>query len=66
TRVNSLRKDGYESITAVNFNGSLGKLLAGDTVYITLGNNGNDGNGSHDIYDAFDACIIDFQLLREP
>jgi hypothetical protein len=66
TRVDSLRKDGFESLTASDFDGSLGKLSAGDTVYITLGNNGDDGNGNHDIYDAFDACIIDFQLLREP
>lgn len=66
TRVDSLRKDGFESLTASDFDGSLGKLSAGDTIYITLGNNGEDGNGNDDIYDAFDACIIDFQLLREP
>lgn len=66
SRVDSLRKDGFESLTATNFDGSLGNLSEGDTVYITLGNNGDDGNGNHDIYDAFDACLIDFQLMREP
>lgn len=64
-RVGTLRKDGFESLTAADFNGSLGKLSAGDTIYVTVGNNGDDGQGSHDVYDAFDACTIDFQLVRE-
>jgi hypothetical protein len=64
-RVTSLRKDGFESLTASDFNGSLGQLSAGDTIYVTLGNNGDDGQGSHDVYDAFDACLIDFQLVTE-
>lgn len=64
-RVSAFRKDGFESLTASDFNGSLGKLSAGDTIYVTVGNNGDDGQGSHDVYDAFDACTIDFQLLRQ-
>jgi hypothetical protein len=64
TLVAALRKDGFESLTATDFNGSLGTLSAGDTVYVTLGNNGDDGHGSHEVYDAFDACVIDFQLVR--
>ena len=66
TRLGTLGKDGFHSLTASNFNGSLGTLSAGDTVYVTLGNNGDDGHGGRDSYDDFDACIIDFQLLREP
>lgn len=64
TPVVELKADGFESLTASSFNGNLGKLSAGDTVYIALGNNGDDGQGSHETYDAFDACIIDFQLVR--
>ena len=66
TRVAALGKDGFKSLTASDFNGSLGILSAGDTVYVTLGNNGDDGHGGRDSYDDFDACIIDFQLVREP
>ena len=53
----ALSKDGFNSLTAANFNGSLGNLIVGDTVYITLGDN-NDPNN--------DAGVIDFQLERGP
>lgn len=63
--LSSLSKNGFQSLAATDFNGSLGTLAAGDTVYVTLGCNGNDDIDGSDIYDAFDACIIDFQLVRE-
>lgn len=66
TRLPSLGKQDFESLEATPFDGSLGKLVAGDTVYIALGNNGDDGQGSNEIYDAYDACVIDFQLVRGP
>ena len=66
TRVTALGKDGFKSLTASDFNGSLGTLSAGDTVYVALGGNGDDGHGGGEIYDAFDACVIDFQLVRIP
>jgi len=55
--IGALSKDGFQSLTASNFDGSLGTLSAGDTVYVTIGNNGNDVN---------DASIIDFQLVSVP
>jgi hypothetical protein len=64
--VSALGKDGFQSLTTSNFNGSLGSLSVGDTVYVALGNNGADGAGGNDIYDAYDACVIDFQLVRVP
>jgi ferric-dicitrate binding protein FerR (iron transport regulator) len=60
----ALKIDGFESLTAASFNGKLGRLSAGDTIYVALGNNGDDGQGHHETYDAFDACVIDFQLVR--
>jgi len=53
----ALGKDGFNSLTASAFNGSLGNLVAGDTVYVTIGDN-NDPNN--------DAGVIDFQLERGP
>lgn len=49
--------DGFNSLTATDFDGSLGNLTAGDTVYITVGDN-NDPNN--------DSGVIDFQLERGP
>ena len=66
TRAPGLGMDSFQSLAASDFDGPLGTLSAGDTVYIALGNNGDDGHGSHEAYDAFDACIIDFQLVRDP
>lgn len=69
THVSALSKDGFQSLIASDFNGSLGTLSPGDTIYVTLGNNGNngdDGRSGYENYDAFDACIIDFQLVRVP
>jgi hypothetical protein len=57
TLVGALSKNGFQSLTASNFNGSLGNLSVGDTIYVTIGNNGND---------AFDASVIDFQLESVP
>lgn len=57
TLIGALSKNGFQSLTASDFNGSLGDLVVGDTVYITIGNNGNDVN---------DASIIDFQLVSIP
>jgi hypothetical protein len=48
-------KDGFNSLTATDFDGSLGNLSVGDTVYITIGDN-NDPNN--------DSGVIDFQLER--
>lgn len=53
----ALSKDGFNSLTAEDFEGSLGNLAVGDTVYITIGDN-NDPNN--------DAGVIDFQLERGP
>jgi hypothetical protein len=53
----ALSKDGFNSLTATDFNGSLGNLAVGDTVYITVGDN-NDPNN--------DAGVIDFQLVSGP
>lgn len=66
TLVGALSKDGYQSLTATGFNGTLGNLSPGDTVYVTLGNNGDEASQRHETYDAFDACVIDFQLVRDP
>jgi hypothetical protein len=66
TPVPGLGMDSFQSLAASDFDGSLGTLSAGDTVYIALGNNGDDGHGGPEAYDAFDACIIDFQLMRDP
>jgi hypothetical protein len=66
TRRYEFGKDGFQSLVTTRFDGSLGTLSAGDTIYITLGNNGDDGHNSGEIYDAFDACVIDFQLVRVP
>jgi hypothetical protein len=57
TLIGALSKDGFQSLTASNFDGSLGDLSVGDTVYVTIGNNGND---------SFDASVIDFQLVSVP
>jgi hypothetical protein len=57
TLVGALSKNGFQSLTASNFNGSLGNLSVGDTIYVTIGNNGND---------AFDASVIDFELESVP
>jgi hypothetical protein len=57
TLVGALSKNGFQSLTASNFNGSLGNLSVGDTIYVTIGNNGND---------AFDASVINFQLESVP
>lgn len=53
----ALSLDGFNSLTATDFDGSLGNLTAGDTVYITIGDN-NDPNN--------DSGVIDFQLERGP
>lgn len=53
----ALSLDGFNSLTATDFDGSLGNLAAGDTVYITIGDN-NDPNN--------DSGVIDFQLERGP
>ena len=53
----ALSKDGFNSLTAEDFDGSLGNLAVGDTVYVTLGDN-NDPNN--------DAGVIDFQLVSGP
>ena len=53
----ALSKDGFNSLTASNFNGSLGNLAVGDTVYVTIGDN-NDPNN--------DSGVIDFQLVSGP
>jgi hypothetical protein len=57
TLMSSFSKDGFNDLTASDFDGSLGDLSVGDTVYVTIGNNGND---------SFDASIIDFQLVSVP
>lgn len=57
TLIGALSKDGFQSLTASDFDGSLGDLVVGDTVYVTIGNNGND---------AFDASVVDFQLVSIP
>jgi hypothetical protein len=57
TLIGALSKNGFQSLTAADFDGSLGDLSVGDTVYVTIGNNGND---------AFDASVIDFQLVSIP
>ena len=53
----ALSKNGFNSLTATDFNGSLGNLAVGDTVYISVGDN-NDPNN--------DAGVIDFQLVSGP
>lgn len=53
----ALSKNGFNSTTATDVNGSLGNLAAGDTVYITIGDN-NDPNN--------DSGVIDFQLVSGP
>jgi hypothetical protein len=53
----ALSKNGFNSLTAADFNGSLGNLAVGDTVYITIGDN-NDPNN--------DSGVIDFQLVSGP
>lgn len=53
TLVGALSKDGFNSTTASNFNGHLGALSAGDTVYVTVGHNGTA---------SVDASLIDFEL----
>jgi hypothetical protein len=53
----ALSKDGFNSLTAEDFDGSLGNLAVGDTVYVTIGDN-NDPNN--------DAGVIDFQLVSGP
>lgn len=53
----ALSLDGFNSLAATDFDGSLGNLAAGDTVYITIGDN-NDPNN--------DSGVIDFQLERGP
>jgi hypothetical protein len=63
--VSALSKDGFQSLAASDFNGSLGTLSVGDTIYVTLGCNGADGVDGWDFYEVYDACIIDFQLVRE-
>ncbi|MBI1336960.1 MAG: PEP-CTERM sorting domain-containing protein [Phycisphaera sp.] len=45
--------DGFNSTTPTSFDGALGTLSVGDTVYVTVGNNG---------YSAQDAFVIDFTL----
>jgi len=57
TLVSALGKDGFNSATASSFDGSLGNLNVGDTVYITIGNNGDSNN---------DASVIDFELVSVP
>jgi hypothetical protein len=57
TLMGGFSKNGYISLAASSFDGSLGNLVVGDTVYVTIGNNGNDVN---------DASIIDFQLVSVP
>ena len=57
TLMGSFSKDGFQSLTASNFDGSLGNLSVGDTVYVTIGNNDNDVN---------DASVINFQLVSIP
>jgi len=54
TLIGPLSINGYNSTTATNFDGSLGSLSVGDTVYVTLGHNSNPGS---------DASIIDFSLF---
>jgi hypothetical protein len=49
--------DGFNSFTATDFDGSLGTLSVGDTVYVTVGHNGNSGN---------DAFVIDYSLEVVP
>lgn len=53
----ALSKDGFNSLTAADFNGSLGNLAVGDTVYVTIGDNDDPNN---------DAGVIDFQLVSAP
>jgi hypothetical protein len=57
TLIGALSKNGFQDLAASSFDGSLGDLTVGDTVYVTIGNNGND---------SFDASIIDFQLVSVP
>jgi len=66
TPVTELRKSGFQSLTATRFDGSLGTLAAGDTIYVMLGNNGDEVLDGYGAYDAFDACVIDFQLVKAP
>lgn len=56
TLMGAFSKDGFNG-TSSNFNGSLGTLSVGDTVYVMIGNNGNGNN---------DASVIDFQLESVP
>ena len=64
TALLEFRKSGFQSLTASGFDGSLGHLAVGDTVYVMLGNNGDEVVDGQEAYDAFDACVIDFQLLK--
>lgn len=57
TLMSSFSKDGFNSLTSSSFNGSLGNLSVGDTVYVTIGNNGDANN---------DASVINFQLVSIP
>jgi len=62
-RIDALGKDGFQSLTPTRFDGSLGTLAPGDTIYVMLGNN---ADGSAQTYEAYDACVIDFQLVKAP
>jgi hypothetical protein len=66
TPLTAFRKSGFQSLAPSRFDGTLGKLAVGDTVFVMLGNNGDELVDGHDAYDAFDACVIDFQLEKAP
>lgn len=57
TLMSAFSKDGFNSLTASDFNGGLGNLVVGDTVYVTIGIDENSNN---------DASIINFQLVSVP
>ncbi|MCU0748604.1 MAG: hypothetical protein MUF13_03560 [Akkermansiaceae bacterium] len=57
TLISSLSKNGFNSLSSSDFNGSLGNLSVGDTVYVSIGNNGEANN---------DASVINFQLESIP
>ncbi len=52
--VGALSIDGFNSTTPTQFDGALGELAIGDTVYVTVGHDGNPSS---------DAFVIDFSLV---
>jgi hypothetical protein len=57
TLISWFSKDGFNSMTAADFDGIVGNLSVGDTVHVTLGRNVDPNN---------DSSVIDFQLVTGP